>query len=79
MFRHKDIKMIVWHALRRRVPTLERLLLSVYIICILFCFPCPIRGFLMAAFKAISAVCGARVKVRGGSTRVKKRHDLSYS
>lgn len=38
MFRHKDIKMIVLHALRRRAPTLERLL-SVYIICIPFCSP----------------------------------------
>lgn len=63
MFQHKDIKMIVLHTLRRRAPTPERLLLSVYIICILL--SSSIYGFLVTAYKAIAAVGRAPVKVRG--------------
>lgn len=67
MFWHKDIKMIVLHELRRRAPTLLRLL-SVYIICIPFCSSALSEDWIMIGYKAISVIGRARVKAIGEHT-----------
>lgn len=69
MFQHKDIKMIALHALRKKPHTLERLLLSAYIICVPFCTPVLSADWIMTAYKAICANAEQKRK-REESTQV---------
>lgn len=61
MFRHKDIKMIVLRALRKKARALERLLLSAHIICVPFCPPSISR---LDNDATQSYLCQRRAKVK---------------
>lgn len=66
MFRHKDIKMIVLHALRKKARALERLLLSAHIICVPFCPPSISR---LDNDATQSYLCQRRAKVKARAER----------
>lgn len=65
MSQHKDIKMIVWHALRRRAPyTGGASIIFLYHLHPILLLS-SISRFLMTAFKAFYTIHCARVKVSG--------------